>query len=351
MAKTLLIDANSIFYAAQHATKLNSGGMETQAVFGAVKMARELRVLYPEFKQVWCHDSRATWRFDLHPGYKAGRSDTPEKVALKKALDVQRPFIHRAFASLGVRQITVDGYEADDTIGYLSATLAAVPDSEVGIISGDQDLCQLVRKNVFWRDMRDDSKIITLANLMDKTGYPTPYAFLEGKCLTGDTSDKIPGVGGIGEGGAPEFIAEFGSVREFWRRCDAGEFIPTKKPHLSLWKGNSPYTKEEWAAQQVVTCEVRTEKEEAKLKKDWMNQWPGQGRLIFARNFRLMQLLRVPKPVKTAVNLDNGRMDMDAFAEVCAELSFLSILKNIETFAKQFKDSSYEVTLLSGGRS
>jgi 5'-3' exonuclease len=338
MKNTLLIDANSIFYASQHATKLNSGDMQTQAVFGALKTARELRVLYPNFSQIWCHDSRATWRFELHPGYKSGRSDTPDKVAAKAALEEQRPYIKRAFSALGLRQITVDGYEADDTIGYLSAQLAATPGSQVGIISGDQDLCQLVKPNVFWRDMRDDSKIITHVTLMNKTGFPTPYSFLEGKCLTGDSSDKIPGVGGIGDTGAPEFIAEFGSVREFWRRCDAGEFIPTKKSHLSLWKGVSPHTKEEWVAQQVLTCEMRTEKETAKLTKQWADQWLGQGRKIFARNFRLMQLLRVPKPDKEKVKVVSGGFNDDKFTEVCEELSFMSILRHQENFTKPFKE-------------
>lgn len=298
MSKILLIDANSIFYACQHATKLHSGGMETQAVFGSVKTAKELRKLYPQFTQLWCHDTRATWRYALHPGYKSKRADTTDKVAVKVALETQRPYIKQAFAALGLRQMTIDGFEADDIIGHLSKKFSADPENQIGIISGDRDLCQLVKTNVWWRDMRDDSRLLTKSNFVDKTGCRTPFSFLETKVLQGDTSDCIEGVGGIGEKGAPEFIAEFGSVGEFWRRCDSGEMIPKKKAHVNLASG--------------------------------------PGREIYKRNFQLMQLLKVNPPSRENTHLDVGKFDKESFANICGELSFISILKNLDEFTNFF---------------
>jgi 5'-3' exonuclease len=243
-------------------------------------------------------DGRAQWRFDLNPEYKSKRTEDPKKVVVKDAYEEQRPYIGVALNALGVRQLTVADREADDMAGYLVRVLTVDPTHEVDLITGDQDWIQLVRPNVTWRDHRDDSRVVTLDTLMDKTGYATPLAFLEGKCLHGDTSDCISGVGGIGKDGAPPFLAEFGSVREFWRRCDSGEFVPKKKAHIRL-------------------CSA-------------------EGRMLFGRNLRLMQLLKVAPPAKNLTDVDVGKFDKDRFAQVCEELAFVSILRNLDHFVKPF---------------
>jgi 5'-3' exonuclease len=298
MSKTLLIDGNSIGYAAHHATKLSSGGLQTQAVFGFIKTMRELRATYRDYTPVVLWDGKAQWRFDLNPDYKSNRTDDPKKVVVKEAYAEQKPYIIRALKALGIRQITASTHEADDLAGLMVSRLATSPENEIVLISGDMDWVQLVRPNVTWRDMRDDAKVITMKNLMDKTGYATPYGFLEGKCLTGDSSDCISGVGGIGEKGAPEFIAEFGSVRKFWQRCDSGDYKPTKKALIKL-------------------CSA-------------------EGRAIFGRNLRMMQLLKVAPPAQSATNVESGAFNRDDFEELCAELAFTSILKQMDAFCSFF---------------
>jgi 5'-3' exonuclease len=210
-----------------------------------------------------------------------------------------RPYIAKALSHLGVRQLTANEYEADDLAGFLVRKLSADPANEIGLISGDQDWLQLVRKNVFWRDMRDDVKQINATNFYDKTGCLSPFAFLECKILTGDTSDCISGVGGIGEKGAPEFIAEFGSVRNFWQQCASGTFVPKKKAHTNLATG--------------------------------------PGRALYKRNFQLMQLLKVEAPPKSDTKLDLGKFDREAFANICGELAFTSILRNLDEYVAHFQ--------------
>lgn len=298
MAKINLIDGNSIGHAAHRATKLNSGGLQTQAVYGFIRTMRDMKVENRDFTPLVLWDGKAQWRYDLHPAYKSNRDNDPKKVEERQHYVAQRPYIARCLEHLGVRQMTAMTHEADDMAGYMVAKLTAQPGSEVLLSTGDQDWIQLVRKGVTWRDHRDDSKVVTLDNIMDKTGYPTPYAFLEGKCLHGDSSDVIPGVGGIGEKGAPVFIAEFGSVRKFWQRCDSGEFVPKKKAHMNL---ASP-----------------------------------EGRAAFGRNLRMMQLLKVEQPDQKNVVVQPGKFDADKFAEVCEELAFVSILRNLDHFLKPF---------------
>lgn len=334
---TLLIDGNAIGYAAQQATKLTSGGMETQAAFGMFKSARELRMKYPAFTPIVLWDGRAQWRFDLYSGYKSNRNSDPKKVAMKKAYAAQKPLIEAGLRHLGVRQITAAWHEADDMAGLLVRKLSADPNHRVGVITGDQDWLQFVRANVFWRDMRDDSRIVTASNFYQFTGCKSPMEFLERKCLAGDSSDTITGVGGIGETGAPEFIAEFGSVREFWRRCEAGEFVPKLKAHQRLWKGESEYTKDEWVGIFPAYDGTVERKAYDKDLKKHVDNWPGQARLLFRRNFQLMQLLKVTPPKREDLRIDAGRFDKEAFAGVCEELGFVSILKNLDEFTNHFK--------------
>lgn len=299
MPKYLLIDGNSIGYACQYGTKLSIGSQETQAVFGFIKVMRELRTTYPEHTPIVLWDGRATWRYDIHPDYKSNRNDDPKKVAIKASYESQVPFIRDAIEALGIRQMRVLTHEADDMAGYMVSELSKKPDTEIVLISGDGDWIQLVRHNVMWRDMRDDAKIVRLDNLFDKTGYKTPLAYLEGKCLMGDGSDVISGVGGIGEKGAPEFLAEFGSVRNFWKMCDEGAFVPKKKAHINLYQG--------------------------------------EGRKLFGRNLKLMQLIKVPKPDATQVEVRKGEHNKERFQEICEELGFTSILKQLDVFTKRFE--------------
>ena len=292
-----LIDGNSVGHAAHRATKLRSGDMETQAVFGMLRSIRDMKVERPNFEPIVLWDGRAQWRFDLHPEYKSNRDNDPKKLAEREAYKAQRPFISRALSALGVRQMTAFTHEADDMAGYLVQHLSA-SGSIIRLETGDGDWKQLVRKNVTWHDHRDDAKETRIDNFFDKTGYETPYKFLQGKCLMGDSSDVIGGVGGIGEKGAPEFIAEFGGVQQFWKQVESGIFVPKKKAHINL-------------------CTPKA-------------------RQIFYRNMRLMQLLKVDPPKRSDVYSDAGRFDPDAFAKVCEELAFTSILRKLDDFVKPF---------------
>lgn len=298
MSKTTLIDVNAIGHAANAASKLTTNGMETQAVFGVIKTMRALRMKYPQHTPMVLWDGKAEWRFKLHPEYKSNRKSDPKKAASRESYGKQKPYIQKALAALGVRQLTSIHQEADDLGGYFVKKLSADPANDIVLVTGDKDWLQLVRSNVSWVDLRDDSKRINANNFYEKTGCLSPFAFLETKILTGDNSDVISGVGGIGEKGAPEFIAEFGSVRNFWQLCDSGAFVPKYVKHKNL---ASP-----------------------------------EGRAVYKRNFQLMQLLRVDPPKKEEVKLDLGKFNKEAFASVCEELSFVSILRNLDEFTGHF---------------
>lgn len=298
-ANTLIIDGNSIGYASHYATKLTAGELETQAIFGFIRTMRELKLIYPNYTPIVLWDGKAQWRYELCPSYKSNRKDDPKKLRIREAYVAQRPYIARALNALGIRQLTVKTHEADDMAGHLVTQLSKNPDNKIQLITGDGDWLQLVRSNVSWRDMRDDAKQVDAKNFYDKTGFKTPYLFLQGKCLQGDSSDVIPGVARIGEKTAPLFLAEFGSVSEFWKAVDNGTFKPKKAIHTNL---ASPKCRAE-----------------------------------YARNLKMMQLLKVTPPNAGDVVTDIGRFDQNKFTELCEELAFNSIIKTMDMFVIPFK--------------
>ena len=294
--KRLIIDANSLGYASHMATKLKSGDFETQSIFGMVKSARDMISDTPNLLYLW--DGHAQWRYDLYPRYKADRDKDPKQALMRANYKKARPFIQLALKSLGVRQLTVTTAEADDLAGFFAKSLN--PTDQIEFVTGDKDWLQLVKENTSWFDpIRDDR--VSIKNFMEFTGYKDGRAFMEGKALQGDTSDKITGVGGIGEKGAPLFLAQFGSVQNFFDRVDSGDYIPKKKAEQNFADKSA------------------------------------EGREIFARNVQLMNLLDVPKPKAQDVVYTEPKFDKEQFRVICGRMNFASILSNFDNFVRPFE--------------
>lgn len=329
MSVILLIDGNSIAHANHHATKLTIGnGSQVQAVFGFIKSMRALKEKYPvsDFIVLW--DGKAKWRFELYPEYKSNRGPkTPEEEQDKAAYKAQVPLIQKALGFMGIRQLLNYDLEADDLAGFLSRQLSKT--RKVILVSGDQDWIQLVSPTVTWFDPIRD-RVVTHANFFESTGYQTPHAFLQGKALMGDTSDAISGVGGIGEGTAPVFLAEFGSVENFWRLCDEAEKPPKSKVHRRLWEGRCEHNKEAWEALYT------GDKSDAKALKKHMDAWPGQGRILFERNMKLMDLINAPAPNPEQTKKFPAVWNREKFKMVCERLNFQSILREMHNYESLF---------------
>ena len=343
---TILVDSNSLGFAALHSQKLSSGSLPTGAIYGFIRSIQKLKKEYPHAEILCLWDCRANWRFDMLPSYKESRNADPKRVAEKKIYQDQVPVIKLALTLLGVTQMWADELEADDLAGILTKRFSRNPEDEVLLITGDQDWLQLVRENVSWRDLRDDTRKVTFRNFTNYTGYKTPHAFLHGKALQGDSSDCIPGVGGIGEKGASLFLAEHGSVIRFRDRVASGEIEPkTKAERLLL--GKSEFTKEQWAEKfdwsfPRPSEETVDQHDKAKDKafKAHMEKYEGNGWFNFGRNILLMQLMTPKKPTASQTTIIKGDFDRDAFAELCAELTFMSILRDLDSFLKPFSTST-----------
>lgn len=202
-----LIDGNSQMYRAYHAIRGLTGpdGRSTNAVFGFVAMLRKL-IVDKQPALIACTFDLAgpTFRDALAADYKANRAPMPDDLA------EQIPWVHQACVALGVPILVCEGFEADDVIGTVTER-AAANDYDVAIVTGDKDMFQLVRDGVRVFNPRDDGTWYDAAGVVEKFGV-APDKVVDVLALMGDSVDNIKGVPGIGEKGARELIAAFGSL-------------------------------------------------------------------------------------------------------------------------------------------
>jgi DNA polymerase-1 len=207
MPTLYLIDGSSQMYRAYHAIRGLTGpdGRSTNAVYGFVAMLRKLLADHgPDFIGAAFDLEGRTFRDDLSAHYKANRAPMPPDLV------EQVPLIHQACSALGVPVLTSEGFEADDVIGTLAVKGAAVG-YDVAIVTGDKDFFQLVGGRVRVFNPRDEG------TWYDSDGVAAKFGVLPGKvidvlALTGDAVDNVKGVPGIGDKGARDLIAAFGSL-------------------------------------------------------------------------------------------------------------------------------------------
>lgn len=227
-----LVDASSYLYRAYFAiarSLTNRKGLPTKAAYGVTTMLwKVLREKDPEFVAVVWDAKGPTFRHKLYKGYKANRPAMPED------LTIQVPYVRSIVEALGLRQLEAPGYEADDII----ATIArGMKDRPVLIVSGDKDLLQLVNERItIWDSMKDE--IIDLAAVRARFGLEPPR-LLDVMALSGDSSDNIPGVPGVGPKTALKLIQTYGSLANLLLRLDE---LPQGKLKESLMenRGNIP---------------------------------------------------------------------------------------------------------------
>ncbi|OAB55683.1 hypothetical protein AY600_02065 [Phormidium willei BDU 130791] len=305
MDTLLLIDGNSVGFAAHASPRLHAAGMETQAVFGFMRTMRVLATTFRGAKPIVFWDGKS-WRKEVSADYKANRDDNPKMKKQRDAYKAQRPHISRGLQKLGVTQMMAMNMEADDLIAITVRRFKGK--RRMVVISADKDLLQLVDRGVDWYDPIKENRV-THGDFAEYTGYANPQQFVQGKALHGDPSDNLKGVGGIGEKAAPLLLQEFGTVRDFIKRFrEEGEScIPDS---LSRYR--------------------------SKLIKFANNEDGGCDR--FKENFRLMCLLSPetfgPKPEK--LTRQQQPFDAEGFEDFCAELAFNSILKSFNDWTAPF---------------
>jgi len=216
MEKTVfLIDGSAYIYRAYHAIRnlSNSRGTPTNAVFGFTNMMLKLmEEKKPEFLAVMFDVKGPTFRHEIYKEYKANRPPVPDDLI------VQIPLIKDIVRGMNLTIYEKQGFEADDLIGTLS-TLAQEKAFGVVMVTGDKDFMQLVTDDAFiWDPMKNAT--MDKNTVREKFGV-APDKVVDVMGLSGDASDNIPGVPGIGPKTATALIREFGSMENLFDNLDA----------------------------------------------------------------------------------------------------------------------------------
>jgi DNA polymerase I len=171
-----------------------------------------------------------TFRHEQWVEYKANRRETPADFRNQLSL------IFEVLDALGIRRLSVPGYEADDIIATL-ATQAEQAGLDVLIVTGDRDVLQLVDEHI--------TALMTRRGITEMTRFTpeevtaryglTPAQYPDYAALRGDPSDNLPSIPGVGEKTAAKWVAEFGSLAELVDRVDEvkGRAGDRLREHLS----------------------------------------------------------------------------------------------------------------------
>jgi DNA polymerase-1 len=209
MPKLLLIDGTALVFRAFYGIRnpmLNSQGQPTNATYGFFNILFKTLISYkPDYFAVCFDRSEPTRRHKEYKEYKANRTKAPDE------LYAQIPVIKHILDTANLNFIEKAGYEADDIIATLDETHNS-PNTQNYIYSADFDLLQLVSDHTFViKPSSKEEKIVNL-DLFIKKNQITPAQIPDLKGLSGDASDNLPGVKGIGPKTATKLLLKYNTL-------------------------------------------------------------------------------------------------------------------------------------------
>jgi DNA polymerase-1 len=218
----MLIDGTAVLYRAHFAIRGLStrSGRPTNAVFGFIRMLRQLRQVWkPTHWAVAFDGGLPEERLTLLEEYKAQRPPMPDDLC--RQLEPAQTYLESA----GVAWVRLEGQEADDVL----ASVAEWAGSEAGrvlIATGDKDMYQLVDERVQIVPVAGTvTQTIGPGEVRRKTGV-APGQVVEWLALVGDVSDNIPGVPGVGPKTAADLLGRYGTLDGLWAHLDE---VPGKR--------------------------------------------------------------------------------------------------------------------------
>ncbi|MFZ9230145.1 MAG: DNA polymerase, partial [Prochlorococcaceae cyanobacterium] len=289
-------------------------GVPTSVTYGFLKaLLDNCKGLKPQGLVVAFDTAEPTFRHEADAAYKAHRDEAPEHFFADLA-NLQQILT----GSLDIPLAMAPGYEADDVLGTL-ANRAANAGWRVRILSGDRDLFQLVD------DQRDIAVLYMGGGPYAKNSGPTtmrrdgviaklgvtPEEVVELKALTGDSSDNIPGVKGVGPKTAITLLAAHTNLDGIYQ---ALEQLQAAGPKAKDPKG---------ALKGALLEKLANGKDDA------------------YRSRHLAEIL-IDIPLPTEPRLELGSVNAEALATSLEELELYSLAKQVPTFAQLFSATAPE---------
>jgi len=261
MNKLILIDGNAIFHRAYHSIPpfRTQSGEVTNAIYGFMRMFIDIFMKEsPDYIVVAWDMAEPTFRHKEFKEYKANRPPPPDD------LFVQLPRLKALIDVFGVTMLEHAGDEADDIIGTVSKMAEGIDDLRTIIITGDKDAFQLVNDKTFVMTPVKGISIVEVYDeykVKEKMGI-RPDQVVDFKALSGDPSDNIPGVPGIGKKGAVDLLDAYDNLDGVYAHLDE---IPAGKKKKLVEGKDSAYLSQRLATI-IKDCDVDTELEHFKVK-------------------------------------------------------------------------------------
>jgi len=198
VTKTLLVDGDNLFKIGFHGVKeLYSDGSHIGGVYHFINTIRRFLEEHNHDKVIvfWDGDSNSSIRKSIYPQYKGNRRQDMNEYKYESYLQ-QKARVKMYLEEVFVRQVEMVNNEADDLIAYY--TKVAI-DEQIIIFSGDKDLTQLISERVTIFSPVSKTYFRNGDNIIiNKVGIPH-YNVTLTKVFTGDKSDNIDGIEGLGE--------------------------------------------------------------------------------------------------------------------------------------------------------
>jgi DNA polymerase-1 len=221
----LLFDGNALVHRAFHAipplTVSRTGEMVNAVQGFASTLLKVLSEIKPTHWAIAFDTPTPTFRHEKFEDYKAQRPKAPEELVSQ----IKR--VHQLVDAFNIPTFEIDGYEADDVLGTLSHQ-AGQQNVDTLIVTGDNDMLQVVSPSTKVMSPRrgfSDTVIYDEAGVEEKYGI-SPGQLADFKALTGDPSDNIPGIPGIGDKTAVKLLRQFNSLEGIYTHID--EVTPEK---------------------------------------------------------------------------------------------------------------------------
>ena len=234
----LLIDGNNLFHRAYHAIPhlTNKEGEATNAVFGFSNMLiKAINEVSPRFVACAFDTQAPTFRHVEFEAYKA------QRIAPPPDLYPQLPKVKKVLDAYGIKYFEKEGFEADDLIATIAVKSLQTTDYRlqqkkkkavdsrqltVVILSGDRDVLQLVNGNIrvqmpsFTKVSEGKSGwgvLVGAKEVREKFGLE-PDQMVDYKSLTGDPSDNVPGISGVGPKTASALLQKYHTLENLFKK-------------------------------------------------------------------------------------------------------------------------------------
>lgn len=213
MNKLLLVDGHCLLFQMFFGMPARIQGKDGRAIQGTLGFVGALRKMiamtHPTHVAVIFDGELHNPRTDLDADYKANREDFSDADEDDNPFS-QLPDIYRALNVMGISHTETTDCETDDVLAAYAKTYGN--DTGIVIASQDSDFFQLISDKISVLRYRGGRSVLCDVDFMQNKFGIRPDQYADFKSLTGDGSDNIKGIPGIGPKTAATLMGQFGTL-------------------------------------------------------------------------------------------------------------------------------------------